>query len=434
MEQQLETTEQRTENEPSNKRMRIDDKRDEVAGSAMKPMLHAVLNVIPIITPRPEINTFLPNATEYMAIISIADNHLMINNQRFLTQNPLWHPILTRIYAAILFYIQNLRVMRYMRTLTPDGITFLLQFESNFDYSNLPVPSYFEPAIKSIVSTKSLYNEYGFIGPRLPRLNLTPENSLVFEQPYRSYLPDLVCLYRGYRNVTRQGPANTRRDFDRNLADPTATGDLPIGPGQNQPVVRDARLAPGLKEPIVTGSRTPQAYATLPGLIPLPIHPEEPINNWQDYLFPGFDTNWFSRLLLLMREYCLCWPGSSTLDKFSAFNGEMSLVEIQYITEYTAPPRESDQRIFEDAAQADARIDNLREDVSKIAALGQITAEHNYSYIPDVDNQAALREITHAGPYWNLFPVRMHIETFRAIQGIPEALSVMHRSYSNNSK
>lgn len=348
------------------------------------------------------ISTFVPSAQMMYFVIHKMDD-IIGNNSYFTRQSASWHPLYTRLYYGILFYVQTFRVMKVMRSLSTDQALFLHQFESDFPFVDLPIAGPLVPFFTALCACKAPYPEYGFVGPRLPMLpGANIDNSQSIAEDIRCLLPNITGIIRGiHRSANLVN--NIPQPYDWNLADTApAAAQQAISAAAQSEIVRDARISPGTIRPITLNRRFLTTWAQSQQPISVPnVDDNADDMTWDDYLRLGTDTSWFSNLLTIMKSYVKYTKGSTTLEKIAPIDGHYSLCISNHTQVYP------NQNAHRTAGTSEVRLPAVvrtatgdrQNPTEAVAALTQI----NWN---PAENFAPVDPPQREGPWWNVSPDR----------------------------
>jgi hypothetical protein len=374
---------------------------------------------------RKEPSTFVPNAHVLFCTLSQMDD-LMAMNRTWSTKEVRWCPLLSRIYVGVLFYIQTFRVMRIAGIASAEVKQILRDFESEFDYSNVPIPGPLVPFFKALSASQPPYEEYGVVSPFIPRdIGCTDATGHSLKEPLCYLLPNLAGMFNSYANVLRadQGNAFT---WSHNFSTPTGDA-APVGYNGANLQLQVASISPGTVHPLVWSQRKRNEFQrSLNRIHEIPtIAGNAGDVSLTDLLSLSENPRWFGELTGIMTLYCRYFQGSTTLSACSTQDGPCA----QFICVGTDDYPDREAHITADAADRIsfyARAESSRIDDSPPSSAYSLLTQINWrppANFGHTDDNIGTVGSTLQGPWWNVAPLRSESKRYSPTVGIPEVIA-----------
>lgn len=137
---------------------------------ATKNLIASMLVRFPLI-PRLKVqtSTFTPTAFNYYEVIHLMDK-LMCSNSYFAKSGLPWHAFISRIYFAVVFYIQTFRAMDHAKLGSRQTRLLISQILKDLPPERLPIPGPLMPILKALCCTQPEDQHFRLVCP------LTPDN------------------------------------------------------------------------------------------------------------------------------------------------------------------------------------------------------------------------------------------------------------------
>jgi hypothetical protein len=159
------------------------------------------------------INRFIPDASHFSRA-AIEMDRLMANTPKFVDAAHAWHPLLSRYYFSLLFYLQVFRALKASGELEEDLDIFLSELFKKFPLDGWPVPGPLVPFLVSISGSSPLMHDHREIVPWLPPLApfkqsefYVPHNNLLGRVPLPHILLEQYIRFLDYSNPDATGAA-----------------------------------------------------------------------------------------------------------------------------------------------------------------------------------------------------------------------------------
>lgn len=398
---------------------------DSVKRTTDVDLLNAVKGIDVSTVLRKEPSTFVPNAHVLYYVLSQMDD-LMTMNRTWNSKEVRWCPLLSRIYVGILFYIQTFRVMRTAGIASSEVKQILRDFESEFDYSNVPIPGPLVPFFKALSASQPPYEEYGVVSPIIPRdIGCTDATGHALREPLCYLLPNLAGLFNSYANILRVDQGNAL-PWDYNFSTPTGAA-APVAYNGATLQLQVASISPGTVYPLVWNQRKrndfQRSLTRIRGIPSIAGNAGEV--SLTDLIGLSDNPRWFGELTGIMTMYCQYFQGSTSLSTCSTLDGPCAQFICVGTDDY--PDRTThitglaDERIGFYARAESSRIDDSPPS-SAYSLLTQINWRPPLNFGHTDDNIGTVGS-TLTGPWWNVAPLRSQSQRYSPTVGIPEVIA-----------
>ena len=130
----------------------------------------------------------------------------MFNNGYFINST-VWHPLVSRLYFSVLFFLQTFRAQRTAKNTDLKILGFLDIFEKQIPWEKIPVPGPLVPYFQAISASKPSDDAYGFVTPYIDSTyypdkseKLNPSGTQTAMQPNIPILLDMIHRYSNVQN------------------------------------------------------------------------------------------------------------------------------------------------------------------------------------------------------------------------------------------
>ncbi|CAQ53730.1 coat protein [Chondrostereum purpureum cryptic virus 1] len=357
---------------------------------------------------------FLPSSRYLYRIVQEMDI-IMLNTHRFTQSVHAWSPLVSRVYIAVLFWIQTIRCMQATGFLPREGIAFINELLQDFPARTLVVPGPLVSLFRSLCASSPSFGTYGDVFPAFETAGIGASpancftlNSARFPQWYM-LMPNVALLLDQLTCFTQACVNNPATIGDFVIGDDLfgTPFDGTIGSHRQQ------RVAPGMTEPVYFNTKAAENHASMRNLMALPTRlnydPQNatPLTLNEMFRF-NTDKRWFSRIISTMTVYSKFFDGSVTLYECPPVGppaAQVSMVRTQpmrFEASNTAQAMETES--FESTAISVNRSLSLHDEKVALAALINETLVST----GDQPIYAAQR----LGPFWNISPTRRQAYRF----------------------
>lgn len=262
------------------------------------------------------ISTFTPTAMNLFHIVSVMDS-VLTEDMSFPNLELPWHPLLTRLYIAELFYIQVLRAMHSIGLGSMKSKAYMDILLREVPPKTLPIPGPLVPIFKSICCTRSDLEMFDEICPLLPSI-IGPDalKDLIREGNVYSVLPQIPLILGFIRTILdSDGQIPNYSDsctFDN--SQPRHLVGHVFVKGDWTELELKALLTPALAENIDTSNTIDKNFRELGGQLSLPV-PEQSdnVSDIFDFMYLSQGTLWLKMVAKVMHTYCTFFKQSETL-------------------------------------------------------------------------------------------------------------------------
>jgi hypothetical protein len=293
-------------------------------------------------------NSFIPDFTVLYEYINFMDRK-MIATDKFTRTAEFWTPLVTRVYLAVILYIQIFKAMRSAGRLDHETNLFLEWFELTFPSSTMPIPGPLTNLISTISNAAVAATHYKSHAPRLPpTVPTTPSDYYLLSNNAAPRMPNVLALLHQYfHHLTFAVTGNpTARDVGRWSAFGRAFFAsnymaAPANASHRTPLTVNNAAAlhlfgsPGFRQPYLVnqtiGSNlldyADEMLLLLPAEITTNTDPTSTAPpSWREFLGFGSTHTWFSEFSRIMTDYCKFWKESSPYSEISPVGHTGSLV------------------------------------------------------------------------------------------------------------
>ncbi|AHL25154.1 capsid protein [Heterobasidion partitivirus 13] len=313
------------------------------------------------------LNTFIPDFTLLFQALAALD-FAMLSTDKFCRASEFWTPAVSRIYIAVICYVQVMRSMR--ATSTNFGVEiqqFLDWFEEHFPLNTLPVPGPLVNFISTISSCHISTLDYKVMCPILPRLvpcaangRWVIHNNLSLRFPPVPTLFQQLSEHYNYANPAAAAPQTAEQigrwaDYGRTQYGITAWNANAATSQTHRTTLTAlsnathayAWAAPGNSTPYRTNTSVGRNLIdygmAMDSLIPPEFNsaaangPAAANPTWQTYL--GFETTheWFPEFARIMSVYSKFWKESTSLDTISPVGSTACLAVAEATAQLVQP-------------------------------------------------------------------------------------------------
>jgi hypothetical protein len=270
---------------------------------------------------QPGTSTFIPSSNVLFYMIYIMDP-VMAQTHRWTQSAVSWHPVISRIYFTVLFYVQILRCMEAADVLHRNGIAFLHGFMDAYPLHTLAIPGPLVPIFEALSASIPSPNFFGTVTPIIPDAPTEDQaHSYVMSENVRNILPDLPHLIEQANLLI----GNTTYQFRRTLGGQTLRTTAAEGnaPADSIRTWNAIAINPALRYPAMTTATTRNNFAENGPFLRLPRSPpigtETTPLDWYQFLFfdADADVKWFGRIAGLMGNYCRFFTQARSLNDCS---------------------------------------------------------------------------------------------------------------------
>lgn len=369
----------------------------------------------------PETSSYTPCAYHMYYIVHLMDD-LMRKSFYFKRQEDAWHPLISRLYFGILFYIQTLRAELIAGTITPSHKRFLIKFLRDYPPETLSIPGPLVAIFESLNPTKPSTTLYGQVTPSIPKLNgrLTAADLILYEQgnAFHLSLPYIPGIL-GFIRLLLVAPANAIPDFTLpttfdNTADRTLNGHIFIANSWNE-TERATLLQPGLLYPLETNNDIDTSFNRYGNRLRIPTpQANSVITNLSQFCFLHDDNTWFGNILQIMNTYSSYFLGSTTLAECTATTTVAPLIISKFTTGSTPQPNDNPihtlthafpmSGVFNYDYQHETTEINIPPTAAMIAAGTKTNCQtllRNLGFYSELGHPITTRH----GPYWYHYPL-----------------------------
>ncbi|XP_050510000.1 uncharacterized protein LOC126886904 [Diabrotica virgifera virgifera] len=358
------------------------------------------------------VSTFIPTSFNYFQVVHFMDK-LMSTNIDFLRMGLPWHPLLSRLYFAELFFIQTLRAMRHARIGSSSTRQFIEQFLKDYPPESIPVPGPLIPILQSISTCRSENHMYGLISPSIRNdvgyacaADLLDINSKDF------ILPNIPII-AAFLNTIITAPGTAPDYSDPATFDDTQEHTL-VGhrfEARNWQILeRLVLLSPGLNHTMESTPDIDEEMRFRGQELGIPfIEHGTNVMGFERYMLMDEDSSWFQNVIEVMSIYCGFFKESATLGACSPHGPICGLLRsrlhdltsqnIVNNLDRAFPGEYPFQLMYEHRSYEE----NFPQTYSLMGQLSSINTSTNYpglEYWGDFNNSRTGR----SGPYWNQNP------------------------------
>lgn len=273
-----------------------------------------------------KVNTFTPISINFFEVLHYMDT-LMASNIYFLRLGLPWHPLLSRLYCAEIFYIQVLRTMRHARIGSSVTRLYIEQLLKDFPPESLPIPGPLIPILQAIASCSSDNPLYGMICPTIPNdIGTNPASDLLRLEDQQFILPNIPVITAFLNTII-----HANGDIP-DYSDPTTFDDSEdhVLLGHNfesedwQNLERLVLLSPGLNCTMESFPEIDEVLNFRGQELNIPvIQPNDNLSGIERFMLMDQDSTWFKNVIDVMSIYCSFFNESSNLGACSP-NGPTS--------------------------------------------------------------------------------------------------------------
>jgi hypothetical protein len=293
-------------------------------------------------------NSFIPDFSVLYEYINFMDRK-MIATDKFTRTAEFWTPLVTRIYIAVLCYVQVFKAMRSAGRLDFETDQFLDWFELTFPSSTIPIPGPLINLIPTLSNAAVSATHYKSHAPRFPpTVPATPAQYYLLSNNAAPRMPNiLLLLHQYFHHLTFAITGNpTARDVGRwssfgRVFFASNYMAAPTGASHRTPLTTVHAHAlhlfgsPGFRQPYLVnqtiGSNLLDYADEMLMLLPREISTlTDPTStnspNWREFLGFGSSHTWFSEFSRIMTDYCKFWKESSPYSEISPVGHTGALV------------------------------------------------------------------------------------------------------------
>lgn len=363
-----------------------------------------------------KVSTYIPVSINYFQIVHFMDE-LISTNVYFLRLGIPWHPLLSRLYFAELFFIQTLRAMRYAKIGSSTTRLFIEQLLKDYPPESLPIPGPLLPVLQSISVCTSDDPLYGSISPSISNdVGYNPASDLLDIGDESFVLPNIPAIasflntiIHAEGDIPDYSDINTFDDSeDRNLQG----HDFPANDWQI--TERLVLLSPGLNCQIESNPEIDENMHMRGQELDIPvIDPDDDLTGIERYMLMSNNSTWFHNVVDVMAIYCSFFKESTTLAACSPHGPTCGLLRSRLTTLTSQNAQNNIVNTLTHAFPAQypflLRYDhrsyelNMAQNYQLIGQLSAVNTSTNYRGLNawgNFNNPGTGRE----GPYWNQNP------------------------------
>uniref|UniRef100_A0A1Y1LSF2 Uncharacterized protein n=1 Tax=Photinus pyralis TaxID=7054 RepID=A0A1Y1LSF2_PHOPY len=281
-----------------------------------------------------KVSTFIPISINYFQVLHYMDT-LMSSNVYFLRLGLPWHPLLSRLYFAIVFFIQTLRAMRYARIGSSATRTFTEQLLKDYPPEKIPIPGPLFPMLQSLCACESDDPLYGIICPQI-RNDIGPEEaSTLFEEGTQDYILPNIPVITGFLNsIIHADPDNIPDYSDSSTFDTEVDREINghiFEAHHWTPAERATLLSPGLSNKIESNPDIDEVMRDRGQELDIPrIDPDDNVNGIENFMLMDTNSTWFHNIIDIMSVYSTFFKESTTLGSCSPHGPTAPLVRSRF--------------------------------------------------------------------------------------------------------
>lgn len=365
------------------------------------------------------ISSYVPTTFNYYTVIHYMDQ--MIQSDSYFTRERLpWHPFISRLYYAIIFYIQTLRAMNYARQIQRTDAEFLKHFEDSYPFDSLPIPGPLAPILKALCASEPSDGIFNITCPKIPKDIGPAQASDVLSLNHSTLALPNVPFLLGMIDTLIHPPDGELPDY----TDPNTFNDqhqITINghdflPDDWQFIERSILIQPGMTYTPETDPFIDEEFHAQGETLGLPIPDEQDdLTDIEDFLYLT-NLDWFSEVRNIMSSYTLKFKDSCTLASCSPFGPPCGLITNR-MTTLTSPnaneniintlthafPDQYPVKLWYNHESYEQVIPQLH---TLTAQYAGINASIHHARLLDW-NMINLNGIDRIGPYWDQTPTML---------------------------
>ncbi|CAG77603.1 putative coat protein [Amasya cherry disease-associated mycovirus] len=156
-----------------------------------------------------DISYVVPDTTQLFYVLSIMDTQ-MVRTKRFTDANPDWHPFVSQLYIAVLFYYQVLKNQSHGGMITNDQRLFVEFLDSQFKAEHLKIPGPIAIFFQSLAANAGPNENFGNLVFGIPNAHDINCTSFLWQDKVHTILPNVIFILDQFmRLISLISPVNS---------------------------------------------------------------------------------------------------------------------------------------------------------------------------------------------------------------------------------